>query len=174
MLVISCFFEKEPLEEWKKKGSILSNKPLFPKEIMLLDKRKKFKALTPFPCLLTQCYKLTPLYKKENKRNMQLSLNIHHDDYSKLFSKMTYFTSYPFPKNELLKIIKLTMLNLLTSLHTLCFKRYIVFFPLMKAPFIVSNKLHLLHFAISRWILLLSSLNGGWCRIFLWPYGLNP
>jgi hypothetical protein len=96
--VISCFFEKDPLEEWEK-SSILSNKPLFPEEIMPLDKRKKLKALTPLPHLLTQCYKLTSLYKKEKKRNMQFSLNIHLYYYSKLFSKNDIFYTISFSQS---------------------------------------------------------------------------
>jgi hypothetical protein len=35
---------------------------------MPLNKREKLKALTPFLHLLTQCYKLTPLYKKEKQK----------------------------------------------------------------------------------------------------------
>jgi hypothetical protein len=49
-------------------SSILSNKPLFTKEIMPLDKRKKLKALNTLPRLLTQCYKLTSFYKKEKQK----------------------------------------------------------------------------------------------------------
>jgi len=103
-------------------SSILSNKPLFPKEIMPLEKRKKLKALTPLPCLLTQCYKLTSLYKKEKQKEHAILPKHPPLLLLQVVLKMTYFTPYPFPKVELLKTIKFTMLNLLTSLDTLCFK----------------------------------------------------
>ncbi len=73
---------------------------------MPLDKRKKLKALTPLPHLLTQCYKLTSLYKKEKKRNMQFSLNIHLYYYSKLFSKNDIFYTISFSQSWIIKNYK--------------------------------------------------------------------
>ncbi len=105
--LIICFLKKSPFEEWEKKKSILSNKPLFPKKQIPLTRKKLQTTSTtspPLPSLLNA--KKTPLIRKENKKiHSPFSLKCP------LFSKATMFYPISFAQCKILINYKLENVN---------------------------------------------------------------